>query len=91
LLPLSVGLKVFPNNKGVVSSLLMSANIFSGIMWNFLSTNIINPDNLNPITPQDNELSANITPYFDGFVAMRVPLLFIVITIIDLVLFAFSY
>jgi hypothetical protein len=53
LLPLYVGLKSFPENKGVVSSIMMSSNVFSGIMWNFLSTNIINPTNEYPIKKSD--------------------------------------
>lgn len=56
----------FPNNKGRVSGLVLGAFGFGAFIFNFITTGLVNPDNLKPL---DDE-------YFPVEVAERVPKMF---------------
>jgi MFS transporter, OFA family, oxalate/formate antiporter len=51
LLPMEIVMKWFPNNRGLATSIIMLGSGASGIIFNQVQTQYINPNNIPPDKP----------------------------------------
>jgi len=70
----------FPDHNGLVSGILFSAFGFSAFFWGFLTTYLINPDNVMPAVPEDG--SGTQDKLFPEDVANNFPHCFTILAII---------
>lgn len=68
LVPFVCGWKYFPNNKGLVSGIISGAYGMSNVVYSFLSTKLVNPENKKATIIINADLK-----YFEEDVASRVP------------------
>ena len=67
-MPISNGWKYFPNNKGLVSGLVLAGFGFGAFMFNFVSTALVNPEDEHMAKEIDSPIKV-----FPDEVARRVP------------------
>ena len=60
--PIMCGWEWFPNNKGLVSGLIVGGYGFGAFIFGFISTAIANPDNEKPETPKDGSTEDKLFP-----------------------------
>lgn len=82
MLPIYVGWKCFPQNKGTVSSVLMFSNGVGAIISSILTTMIVNPTNAAPSVSVQHENTTQL--YYSADIAMRVPFMFLCLSFLDI-------
>ena len=60
--PIMCGWEWFPENKGLVSGLIVGGYGFGAFIFGFVSTAIANPDNLSPAVPEDGSTTDKLFP-----------------------------
>jgi len=61
-IPIMCGWEWFPNNKGLVSGLIVGGYGFGAFIFGFITTAIANPDNLKPQVPSDGSTTDKLFP-----------------------------
>jgi hypothetical protein len=69
-IPLNSGWEFSPNNRGLVSGLIIARFGFGAFIFGFITTAIVNPDNVKVIDPKSKDPNAG---YYPKEVADRVP------------------
>lgn len=72
MVPLIVGWEHFPESKGLVTGIIMSAFGFGSFVYSMLARAIVNPDNVTP----DIDSGTRDLYYFNETISMRVPKMF---------------
>ena len=67
-MPISVCWEYFPHNKGLVSGIIVCGFGFGAFFFNFISTYIVNPENLKPVPDHFGH-----GEYYDERVVVHVP------------------
>jgi OFA family oxalate/formate antiporter-like MFS transporter len=75
MLPIVCGWKYFPNNKGMVSGIIIAGYGFGSFFFTLICNAIVNPDNSKPSVKKI-ETDGSTQLYFDSNVYDKVPTMF---------------